>query len=414
MRSLRGLSLSLAWFPALFLLAACGPDGLPVAEEATTDEILGETEDGLASALAFTELKDPLGIGTRGETEMRRVLTSAAQYRNWTGHDAPSTVDFGSGDVVIVYSGGRQSTGGHDANLRGVKLSATGRTLYVTTELVSPGSTCTVTQTSTKPYILAKARAPNLEFRQYTLTHTSRACPAAYRYSEGGVYRGSTAIRSIALVFTGGYYSEGAKTILDALAAKGVKGSFFLTGNYLQQFSTTVARMVQEGHYVGPHSDAHLLYASWDDRSDTLVTRAQFMTDLETNLNRIRSFGRSRKSMPLFIPPYEWYNTHISTWARETGMLVANYTPGSGSELDWWPESDSHFVASQTLYNRILSYEQTQPNGLNGFLLIMHLGTGPERTDKFHKLFPQLLNELIARGYAIQPVDQVLAGTLKP
>jgi hypothetical protein len=54
----------------------------------------------------------------------------------------------------------------------------------------------------------------------------------------------------------------------------------------------------------------------------------------------------------------------------------------------------------------ILKHEETDENGLNGFLLLMHLGSG--RKDPFHVLLPELLDELQRRGYEPVRVDELL------
>lgn len=47
-------------------------------------------------------------------------------------------------------------------------------------------------------------------------------------------------------------------------------------------------------------------------------------------------------------------------------------------------------------------------NGLNGFILLIHIGTDPRRTDKFYNYLPTLINELKNRGYEFERVDQML------
>lgn len=39
-----------------------------------------------------------------------------------------------------------------------------------------------------------------------------------------------------------------------------------------------------------------------------------------------------------------------------------------------------------------------QENNLNGFLLLTHIGTDPERADKFYNQLDSLINELKRRG----------------
>src|SRR5690606_17049501 len=84
-------------------------------------------------------------------------------------------------------------------------------------------------------------------------------------YSEGAIVRGPVGRKHTALVFTGHEFAEGATAILDVLERRGMKASFFLTGAFLRDpdKAPLVRRMVRDGHYVGAHSDAHLLYAPW-------------------------------------------------------------------------------------------------------------------------------------------------------
>ena len=51
--------------------------------------------------------------------------------------------------------------------------------------------------------------------------------------------------------------------------------------------------------------------------------------------------------------------------------------------------------------------EQQDPNGLNGFILMFHLGSGPGRTDKFHPRLGELLGHLTAKGYRFVTVDEM-------
>src|SRR5689334_7941498 len=79
---------------------------------------------------------------------------------------------------------------------------------------------------------------------------------------EGGVTRGDVSKKRLALVFTGGDFGEGTGHVLDTLAANHLHGSFFFTGGYLHkpEHQAYLKRIVAEGHYLGPHSDAHELY----------------------------------------------------------------------------------------------------------------------------------------------------------
>ena len=227
---------------------------------------------------------------------------------------------------------------------------------------------------------------------------------------EGGVTRGDTARKALALIFTGGDFGEGTEHILDTLKTHGIKSSFFFTGDYLRkpEHAGHFPRILAAGHYLGPHSDKHLLYAPWEDRSKTLVTREEFRADLQKNIDELRSLGAlSDRTQPVyFIPPYEWYNADQSRWAREMGVFLFNFTPGSGSNRDWAPEDHKSFAPSKKIIEDVLAYEQKDPHGLNGFILLLHVGS--QRKDKTFLLLDELLTELKQRGYAFKRVDELL------
>ncbi len=231
----------------------------------------------------------------------------------------------------------------------------------------------------------------------------------AWTYAYDGVIRGDATRKQLALIFTGGDKGEGSQHILDTLKHKNVKASFFVTGGYVAQpgYDHYLKRMVDEGHYLGPHSHGHLLYAPWEDRSQTLVTEQEFKEDLEKNINELRAFGAKPKGKPIyFIPPYEYYNAQHAQWAREMNCLLFNFTPGTRSNRDWAPEGHKSFVPSTKILEDILAYEANTPQGLNGHLLLLHLGG--ERQDKMYLLLGELIDELHKRGYEMVRVDELL------
>ncbi|MEN6428258.1 MAG: glycoside hydrolase family 9 protein [Phycisphaerales bacterium] len=246
-----------------------------------------------------------------------------------------------------------------------------------------------------------------------TAAHLAAEDP--FTYQDGAVVRGSRSTRQLALVFTGHEFAEGAETILETLARHGAKASFFLTGDFLRdaQFAPLIRRMLAEGHYVGPHSDRHRLYCAWTADRRTLVTRAEFQADLDGNLRELECFGVTRSRTRFFLPAYEHYNRDISDWTHAMGLTLVNLSPGSRSAADYTAEKDRNFVSSQAILDSILQCESTDPAGLNGFLLLMHLGAGPERADKMHLRLPELLSRLQERGYAFERIDRLLGRHLR-
>ena len=230
-----------------------------------------------------------------------------------------------------------------------------------------------------------------------------------WTYDQGAPIRGDVRDKQLALVFTGGEHAEGTEQILHVLDELDTRASFFVTGNFLALPAAAgwVRRMVAGGHYVGPHSHAHLLYCAWEDRGQTLVSEPQFREDLQQNIDALRALGALPAGQDVyFIPPSEWYNAEIVEWARAMNVRLFNFTPGSGSNRDWIPESHPRFVSSQVIFDEILDYEQRDPHGLNGFVLLLHLGS--QREDKMHELLKPLLVELRQRGYRSVRIDELL------
>ena len=187
---------------------------------------------------------------------------------------------------------------------------------------------------------------------------------------------------------------------METLSANKIKASFFFTGDFYRSFPALVDSIKEDRHYLGSHSDKHLLYADWTKRDSLLVTKEEFQTDLMNNYSEMAKFGIEKEDAQFFLPPYEWYNDSISVWTKELGLTLINFTPGTYSNADYTtPDMGNRYLSSDEIYDRILSYEKKDQNGLNGFILLLHIGTDPKRRDKFYNKLDDLIKELEQRGY---------------
>ena len=237
--------------------------------------------------------------------------------------------------------------------------------------------------------------------KAYTFNH------AIFRY--GGLERADTTEKNIYLTFTGGDFNDGGKWISRVLQDKGVPAHFFFTGDFYRspENKKLIKKLRKKGHYLGPHSDKHLLYASWTNRDSLLVSKEEFTSDLKNNYQVMEAFGINKKEAIFFMPPYEWYNQQISDWTDELGLILINYTPGTRSSADYTtPDMGNRYIGSQEIYERILSFESTTSSGLNGFILLIHIGTAPERTDKFYYRLEDLITELENRDYQFKQLTE--------
>lgn len=221
-------------------------------------------------------------------------------------------------------------------------------------------------------------------------------------YRDGGIIRTDPSVRHIDFVFTAADKADGADRIISTLRKNNIKGGFFFTGEFFELYPDVVRRLVAEGHYVGSHSYGHLLYAPWGKRDSMLVTRQEFEEDMFKSYKVLREFGIT--DAPYFIPPYEHYNATISSWARQLGLQVINYTPGTLTNGDYTTPGMSRYFSSKEILGKIREYERTDPDGLNGHIMLIHFGTDPSRTDKFYDKLPGLIRELRRKGYSFTPL----------
>ena len=221
-------------------------------------------------------------------------------------------------------------------------------------------------------------------------------------YQDGGIIRTDPSVKHIDFVFTAADKADGAERIISTLRKYNIKGGFFFTGEFFEMYPDVVRRLVAEGHYVGSHSYGHLLYAPWGNRDSLLVTKQEFEEDIFKSYKVLRKFGIT--DAPYFIPPYEHYNATISSWARQLGLQVINYTPGTLTNGDYTTPEMKRYFSSKEILGRIWEYERTDPNGLNGHIMLIHFGTDPARTDKFYDKLPGLIRELRRKGYSFTPL----------
>ncbi|MBC6491860.1 hypothetical protein BC349_12430 [Flavihumibacter stibioxidans] len=226
--------------------------------------------------------------------------------------------------------------------------------------------------------------------------------------SPQAIIRGDTGRKEIAIVFTGHDFANGGDTIQKALANAGVNASFFLTGDFYRQeaFSEMIRGLKHDGHYLGAHSDKHLLYADWVKRDSLLVTRKQFAEDLLANEKEMARFGIDLAKATYFLPPYEWYNDSIVAWTHELGRQLVNYTPGTISHADYTSPEDKNYRNTPSILQSIRKKEAA--DGLNGFILLMHIGATPRRPDPLFNELPQVIDWLKQRGYRLVRIDELL------
>jgi len=220
--------------------------------------------------------------------------------------------------------------------------------------------------------------------------------------SYGATVRINTDRKVIHLIFSADETFEGARPILQTLDNHQIKASFFLTGNCLreEQFKPVIREIIQKGHYVGAHSDRHLLYAPWDNRQQSLVTPDSLIADLRQNLSELKKYGIDISQVRYYLPPYEYYNKEHVHLIESFGLTVINFTPGLQTAADYTTPSMTNYKSSQELINQLFAFETEK--GLNGAIILIHPGTEESRTDKLYLRLDEIIVRLKEKEYKFE------------
>lgn len=219
--------------------------------------------------------------------------------------------------------------------------------------------------------------------------------------NQGAVVRKNVNEKKVYLIFSAHDYAEGGNTIVQTLRKYKSKASFFLTGAFYDkpENKLLIAHLIADGHYLGGHSNGHLLYADWTKRDSSLVNQKQLSEDLQINYRKMAAFGLNSQTQTVFLPPYEWYNAENVDWCRQMGLTVINFTQGIHTNADYTTPDMPNYQSSERIMNDLKAFEKMDEHGLNGGIILIHLGTAPERTDKFYNRLGELLEWLKRKGY---------------
>lgn len=223
--------------------------------------------------------------------------------------------------------------------------------------------------------------------------------------------RGDTSRQEMAFTFDAGSNSKAAMEILGILRAKKVRSTMFLTGEFIEKFPAIVRRVVADGHEVGNHSMHHDHFVDYKS-SRTLFTKEAFLKDLR-GVERIFLTTTGKKMAKLWRAPYGEVNKEVLGWATVAGYTHVGWTRNSKQRmsldtLDWVADrNDPLYRSAKEIVGRIEKFEKKDPNGLNGAIVLMHLGS-ERHSDQPHKKLPELIDDLNRKGYRGVTVSEVL------
>jgi len=149
----------------------------------------------------------------------------------------------------------------------------------------------------------------------------------------------NTGTKKIAITFDDGPHPQYTEQLLDGLKERGVKATFFVTGEHAELHPDIIARMSEEGHLIGNHTYSHIQL--------NLTNREEFKKQL-IKTNEIIS-EITGKEVLYVRPPYGTWDKKFETelnmfpvlwtvdprdWCSDNAACIADTVVSKADEND--------------------------------------------------------------------------------
>ena len=224
------------------------------------------------------------------------------------------------------------------------------------------------------------------------------------------IEQGSSQHPLIAFTFDGGSDDAHTREILQILRDNHLHCTLFLTGRFMERHPELVQQMIADGHEIGNHTydHPHLTTFAENHRQQTRdgVTRDFVQKELlKTDSTFFALTGQHLK--PFWRAPFGEFNRRILQWAAEAGYLHIHWSPRFDT-YDWVTDRSSRLYRTpEQVFRHFVHLDETRPHGLNGAIVLMHLGSHRDNQNIYETL-PKLIQELRRRGYRLVTISKLL------
>ena len=192
------------------------------------------------------------------------------------------------------------------------------------------------------------------------------------------IYCVDTEEKKVAISFDAAWGNEQTEDLLKTLKEYNVKATFFLVGDWVDNYPESVKSIAAQGHDVENHSDTHAHM--------TQLSSSQMQAEITQCNQKIAAL--TGKAPTLFRPPYGDYNNSVVAAVKAENMYCIQWDVDS---LDWKDLSASEIT------NRITS--KIQP----GSIVLLH--NGAKNTPE---ALPSIIEGIRAQGYELVPISELV------
>lgn len=197
---------------------------------------------------------------------------------------------------------------------------------------------------------------------------------------ERPIYSVNTEEKKVALSFDCAWGNDYTERLLKLLDIHNVKATFFMTGDWVDEFPEYVKAIAEAGHDIGNHSENHMYMSqlSQEECADEIMKvheKVKKLTGIEMNL---------------FRPPYGDYNNTLIRTAKDNGYYSIQWDVDS---LDW-KDYGVDSIIKEVVDSRNLG---------NGSIIRMHNGA------KYTvDALDSVIEEMQDMGYELVPVSELI------
>ncbi len=184
--------------------------------------------------------------------------------------------------------------------------------------------------------------------------------------------------KKLSISFDAAWGNEDTENLINILGERNIRTTFFVVGDWVDKYPESVKALSDAGHEVMNHSSKH--------PHMTQISKDEMIKELNDCGSKIEAVtGRKPE---LFRPPYGDYNNDVVGTARECGYYTIQWSVDS---LDWKD------LSADEIYSRVV------PKAAPGAIILFH--NAAKHTPE---ALPRILDELIAQGYEIVPISELI------
>ncbi|WP_420821071.1 polysaccharide deacetylase family protein [Sinomonas gamaensis] len=198
-----------------------------------------------------------------------------------------------------------------------------------------------------------------------------------------------TTQKIVALTFDAGANDAALRSILNTLASNGVPGTFFLTGDWVNQFPSDPALIYNAGHRIGNHSMTHPDFTTLSD--------AQIAAEISNAQRTIEAAGAD--PLPFFRFPFGARDSRTIADVNAAGYAAIRWTVDTLG----WQGTMNGTRGPSFVVQRVMA--SAQP----GEIVLMHLGSNPDDGSTLDAdALPEVISQLRSAGYGFVTLNAVL------